>query len=76
MERLANLTKEAGGGPVAPEEVLELLQRIRRQRPEMQIEVQSKWQLADTFWDAWLYVLVFVAALGTDWGLRKKWGLV
>jgi hypothetical protein len=76
MGRLANLTKEAGGRPVAPEQLPKLLEEIRRQRPEMQIEVQSKWQLADTFWDAWLYVLVFVAVLGTDWGLRKKWGLV
>ncbi|MFV1967055.1 MAG: glutamine amidotransferase [Pirellulaceae bacterium] len=76
MARLAGLTKAAGGRPVAPEQLPDLLREIEQRRPEMQIEIQSKWQLADTFWDAWLFVIVFVAVIGTDWALRKKWGLV
>ena len=42
----------------------------------MQIEVQSRWQLADTALDAWLFLVSLVALLATEWGLRKRWGLV
>jgi len=42
----------------------------------MQIEVQSRWQLADTALDAWLFLVCLVALLATEWGLRKRWGLV
>jgi uncharacterized membrane protein len=76
MERLANLTKDAGGRAVAPEQLPQLLEEIEERRPEMQIEVQSKWQLADTALDAWLFLLLVVGLLGAEWGLRKHWGLV
>jgi hypothetical protein len=76
LARLANQTKQAGGRPVAPEELPQLLQQIRDSRPEMQIEIQSRWQLADTAWDAWLYVLILVGLLTAEWSLRKTWGLV
>jgi hypothetical protein len=42
----------------------------------MEIEVQEKWQLADTARDAWSFLLLFVAILTTEWSLRKRWGLV
>jgi hypothetical protein len=53
-----------------------LLEEIRDQPPELEIEVQTKWQLADTGADAWSFFLVLVALLTTEWTLRKRWGLV
>jgi hypothetical protein len=76
MARLANLTRPAGGRAVAPEQLPALVREIKERRPAMQIEVQSRWQLADTALDAWLFLLVVTALLVTEWALRKKWGLV
>jgi len=76
LTRLAAMTGEFGGKMVAPEQVVGLLEQIRDKPPEMEIEVQTKWQLADTARDAWTLLLVFVALLGAEWFLRKKWGLV
>jgi hypothetical protein len=76
LARLAALTKEFGGRVVAPEQVPALLEEIRDRPPEMEIEVQTKWQLADTARDAWSLLLLFVAILTGEWFLRKKWGLV
>jgi len=76
LARLANLTKEFGGRLVAPEQLPALLEELRDRPPEMEIEVQTKWQLADTNRDAWLFFLCFVASLTAEWTLRKRWGLV
>ena len=61
---------------VAPEQVTALLQGLRDRPPELEIEVQTKWQLADTARDAWLFFACFAALLTAEWVLRKKWGLV
>ena len=42
----------------------------------MEIEVQTKWQLADTSRDAWMLLALFVGLLTGEWILRKRWGLV
>jgi uncharacterized membrane protein len=76
MARLAAMTGEVGGRVVAPEQLANLLEEIRDKPPEMEIEVQTKWQLADTARDAWALLLVFVALLSSEWILRKRWGLV
>mgnify|MGYP005843640723 CR=1 FL=1 len=76
MARLAGATKEAGGSPVAPEQLPELLREIRARRPQLQVEVQSRWQLADTALDAWLFLLLFLSVLTAEWAARKHWGLV
>jgi hypothetical protein len=39
-------------------------------------QVLTKWQLADTWWDAWLVLGSFAALLTIEWFLRKRWGLV
>ncbi len=44
--------------------------------PSDEIETQSKWQLGDTAWDAWSFYLLLVGLLGSEWYLRKRWGLV
>jgi hypothetical protein len=76
LARLAALTSEFGGRMVAPEQLPALLEEIRDRPPAMDIEVQTKWQLADTPHDAWGLFLLFVALLTAEWFLRKKWGLV
>jgi hypothetical protein len=76
LARLAALTKEFGGRLVAPEQVPALLEDIRDRPPDLEIEVQTKWQLADTARDAWSVLLLFVLILTGEWFLRKKWGLV
>jgi uncharacterized membrane protein len=76
MTRLAMQTKDAGGRPVSPEELPELIREIKQKQSESQVEVQTKWQLADTAGDSWLFLLVFSGVLTAEWVLRKKWGLV
>ncbi len=76
MARLASLTRDSGGCVVAPEQLAALLEDIQQNPPQMVEEVLTRWQLADTAWDAWLVLLLLAALLGTEWYLRKRWGLV
>jgi hypothetical protein len=76
MARLANLTQTAGGRPVAPEALPDVMEEIQENRLSVEVEVESRWQLADTALDAWLCLFVLVALLGSEWALRKTWGLV
>ncbi len=72
MAQLAETTKAAGGAALAPEELPELLKRLAEKPPEMKQEVIAK----VTYWDTWPFFLIFVGLLGTEWFLRKRWGLV
>jgi hypothetical protein len=75
MAALANWTKDDGGRTLAPEELPAQIEEIRQRPKEYEVR-QTKWQLASTAADAWLFFALLVALLGTDWFLRKKWGLV
>ena len=72
MAQLAETTKSAGGAALAPEELPELLKRLAEKPPELKQEVIAK----VTYWDTWPFFLIFVGLLGTEWFLRKRWGLV
>ena len=76
LARLAAQTKEFGGRPVAPEQLAALLEDLRDRPPEMEIEVQTKWQLADREKNAWVFFLCLIALLTIEWVLRKRWALV
>jgi hypothetical protein len=76
LARLAALTEEFGGRMVAPEQLPTLLREIQREPPQMEIEVQTKWQLGDTWRDAWLLLAALVSFLTAEWIFRKRWGLV
>lgn len=76
MAHLADLTRDAGGRAVAPEQLAALLDEIKQNPPELVEEVLTRWQLADTTWDAWSVLGVFVGLLTLEWFLRKRWGLV
>ena len=76
LARLVRMTNAAGGRLVAPERLSELLNEIHENPQDTEIRAQTRWQLADTLWDAWLFFFGVTALLGLEWGLRKKWGLV
>jgi hypothetical protein len=72
MAQLAEMTKPAAGAALAAEELPDLLKRLAEKPPELKEEVVAK----VTYWDTWPYFLLFVGLLGTEWFLRKRWGLV
>ena len=57
---------------LAAEELPDLLKRLAAKPPELKEEVIAK----VTYWDTWPYFLLFVSLLGTEWFLRKRWGMV
>ena len=76
MEMLAGLTSKFGGHVVLPEDLPDLLKELKGRPVATSIQQRSKWQLADTTWDASSYFLILVGLLVTEWFLRKKWGMV
>lgn len=72
MAQLAEMTAPAGGKALAPEELPTLLASLATEPPKLLEEVVAK----TTYWDTWPFFLAFVALLGTEWYLRKRWGLV
>jgi hypothetical protein len=72
MAQLAEMTKPAGGVALAAEELPDLLKRLAEKPPELKEEVIAK----VTYWDKWPFFLLFVGLLGTEWFLRKRWGMV
>ena len=76
MARLANSTREAGGKPVAAEEAASILSSVRNAHQNSRLEVESKWELGDSNWSAWLVFLGLVGLITSEWLLRKRWGLV
>ena len=72
LASLSAMTKEVGGQSLAPEELPDLLRRMKEHPLELEVETQVK----HTPWDTWPFFLLFVAAIGYEWYLRKRWGLV
>ncbi len=72
MASLANLTAEAGGSGLAPEEFPSLLEQLKKRTKEFEEEITRKRSL----WDTWPVLLALVAILSGEWYLRKRWGLV
>jgi hypothetical protein len=72
MAQLAEMTKPAGGAALAAEELPDLLKRLAEKPPELKEEVIAR----VTYWDTWPFFLLFVGLLGSEWFLRKRWGLV
>jgi uncharacterized membrane protein len=69
LESLASMTH---GKSIAPEQLPSLLEELSRAAEKLQVQMQTK----HTLWDTWPFFLLFVALLGVEWYLRKKWGLV
>jgi hypothetical protein len=72
MASLANLTSDAGGAGLAPEELPDLLERLEKRTDEFEEEIATEKSL----WDSWPMLLTLVGCLSGEWYLRKRWGLV
>lgn len=72
MASLANVTAEAGGAGLAPEELPDLLDQLKNRTEEFEEEISRK----RTLWDNWPVLLAVVALLSGEWYLRKRWGMV
>jgi uncharacterized membrane protein len=75
MASLAAWTKQDGGRAVAPEELPKLLAELADKPPEYE-ERQTRWKLAGSSGDAWIFFMLLTAVLSAEWFLRKRWGLV
>lgn len=69
LESLAAMT---GGKSLAPEELPDLLRRMMEETEALEVKTEAKQSL----WDTWPYFFLFVGLLGTEWYLRKRWGMV
>ncbi len=76
LQRMADLTRDAGGRVIAPNELLPLLRKMQAASDKMEVEKESKWQLGDSPLDASGFLLLFTGVLTLEWYLRKKWGHV
>lgn len=76
LQRIAGQTSEFGGRMVPTEEFGSLLAGLARDLPDLQVKVPVKWKLGQSPLDSSVFLLAFVGLLGTDWFLRKRWGLV
>ncbi|MFP6751235.1 MAG: glutamine amidotransferase [Pirellulaceae bacterium] len=76
LGRLVHWTESYGGRLVEPRELPVLLQELGREPPELDMEVEVRWQLGKTRADAWAYFLLIVVLVSSEWYLRKKWGMV
>jgi hypothetical protein len=72
LASLAGMTAETGGAGLAPEELPDLLERLKAKTQEFEEEIVE----TITLWDRWPPLVVFVGLLSTEWYLRKRWGLV
>jgi hypothetical protein len=73
--RLSRLTHDYAGRAVPAEDLAALLAEIAARPPE-QIEQETRWRFGDDAGSAWLTLLTLTLVLGTEWWLRKRWGLV
>ena len=69
MDGLAAMT---GGKSLAPEDLPRLIQRLAKDTASLAVRTESK----QTLWDTWTFFVLLVGLLGTEWYLRKRWGLV
>jgi hypothetical protein len=69
---LDSLAAMTGGKSLAPEQLPALLEELKKVPEQLQIETLTKQPL----WDQWPLFVLLVVLLGSEWFLRKRWGLV
>jgi uncharacterized membrane protein len=72
LASLARITADAGGAGLAPEELPDLLEKLKERADEFEEEIVETL----TLWDSWPVLVSFVGLLSAEWFLRKRWGLV
>ncbi len=75
LRRMARLTEPAGGRALERHELSELLHQLQTLPEQIAVERETRWRLAGSAADAWIFFLVMVGLLIGEWALRKKWGL-
>ena len=76
LRRMVLPTGDFGGKLVAPDGLAAHLEDLVSRPAQLSIEVPKKTMLGETFLDALVFLSIFVSVLGSEWYLRKKWGLV
>jgi uncharacterized membrane protein len=76
FDALSEVTKAFGGKRVAREDLIAILKKIKDSPPELQEQVQERFELGRTLGTAWLFFVMIVGLMSGEWYLRKKWGLV
>lgn len=69
MQSIAGMT---GGRALPPEELPALAEELLRRTEELESVQETK----RTLWDTWPFFFCVVCLMGTEWFLRKRWGLV
>lgn len=72
LSSLARMTSQAGGQMLAPEELPTLIERLKKEPPDLETKIDEK----KSPWDTWPFYLTFVGLLSVEWALRKRWGMV
>lgn len=75
LGRIAAATKEAGGDLVPPERVSQRMTELLERPPQFETLVPKRWRLGDAFSDSAILLFVMTVLLGTEWWLRRRWGL-
>ncbi len=71
LSSLAAMTAGVGGEALVPEQLTGLMDALVEKPRDLRVETQHK----QNYWDTWPFFLLLVTLLGTDWYLRKQWGL-
>jgi uncharacterized membrane protein len=69
---LDSLAAMTGGRSLVPEEIPALIERLAKDAESLRVATETKKPL----WDTWGLMLLVVGLLGSEWYLRKRWGLV
>ncbi|MCC7084466.1 MAG: hypothetical protein IT427_05620 [Pirellulales bacterium] len=72
MASLAKLTASSGGDAVPPEQLPDLLKKLKEEPRDREVETETKF----TPWDSSPLFLLVVGLLCGEWYLRKRWGWV
>lgn len=75
MDALAAWTRDAGGRSLALEELPAMLDELSQRPQEVEERIERE-QLGGSPSTAWPMLLLLVSLMGSEWFLRKKWGLV
>ncbi|MEX2187274.1 MAG: hypothetical protein WD875_10785 [Pirellulales bacterium] len=76
LDSLAKITEPFGGQAIYPEGLAELLAKLKLAPKSLDVEIQTRWTLGGQTNDGAIILAIFVALLGTEWFLRKRWRLV
>lgn len=69
LQRIAALT---GGTFVRPEEFDRLVERLGEQAGELELTLQ----VVKPLWDRWPWLVLALLLVGSEWYLRRRWGMV